>query len=98
MINLNKKVKLYGTQSFQVRFDGLVQDCSISSALAMDKLQSCTKPSIWLTFIDLFIFYLIPHERNEIVRGSHNVQLRTPILLLYQPVSNTNGSYPVWII
>ena len=27
--------------------DGLVQDCSISSALAMEILQSCTKPSIW---------------------------------------------------
>ena len=25
--------------------DGLVQDCSISSALAMEILQSCTKPS-----------------------------------------------------
>ena len=25
---------------------GLVQDCSISSALAMELLQSCTKPSI----------------------------------------------------
>ena len=27
--------------------DGLVQECSISSALAMGSLQSCTKPSIW---------------------------------------------------
>ena len=27
-------------------FDGLVQDCSNSSALAMELLQSCTKPSI----------------------------------------------------
>ena len=26
--------------------DGLVQDCSNSSALAMELLQSCTKPSI----------------------------------------------------
>ena len=28
-------------------FDGLVQDCSNSSALAMEVLQSCAKPSIW---------------------------------------------------
>ena len=28
-------------------FDGLVQDCSISSALAMEILQSCTKPLIY---------------------------------------------------
>ena len=27
--------------------DGLVQDCSNSSAVAMELLQSCTKPSIW---------------------------------------------------
>ena len=26
-------------------FDGLVQDCSISNALAMETLQSCTKAS-----------------------------------------------------
>ena len=32
--------------SFQ-HFDGLVQDCSNSSALAMELLQSCTKASIW---------------------------------------------------
>ena len=28
-------------------FDGLVQDCSNSSALAMELLQYCTKPSIY---------------------------------------------------
>ena len=31
--------------------DGLVQDCSNSSALAMELLQSCTEPSIWLCVI-----------------------------------------------
>ena len=33
-------------------FDGLVQDCSISSALAMEILQSCTKPSILLSLLN----------------------------------------------
>ena len=28
-------------------FDDLVQDCSNSSALAMELLQSCTRPSFW---------------------------------------------------
>ena len=28
-------------------FDDLMQDCSNSSVLAMELLQSCTKPSIW---------------------------------------------------
>ena len=32
--------------------DGLVQDCSNSSALAMELLQSCSKPSMWCV-IDL---------------------------------------------
>ena len=27
--------------------DGLVQDCCISSALALEILQSCTKPLMW---------------------------------------------------
>ena len=31
----------------RVHIDGLVQDCSISSALAMEILQSCIKPSIY---------------------------------------------------
>ena len=30
----------------KVYIDGLVQDCNISSALTMEILQSCTKPSI----------------------------------------------------
>ena len=30
--------------------DGLVHDCSNSSALAMELLQSCTKPSMWNIF------------------------------------------------
>ena len=31
--------------------DGLVQDCSNSIALAMELLQSCTKPSIYTELI-----------------------------------------------
>ena len=32
---------------FVDHIDGLVQDCSISSVLAMEILQSCTRPSIF---------------------------------------------------
>ena len=35
------------TDIFTILIDGLVEDCSISSALAMEILQSCTKPSIY---------------------------------------------------
>ena len=37
--------KMYGLQITR-HFDCLVQDCSNSSGLAMESLQSCTKPSI----------------------------------------------------
>ena len=33
---------------YNQHFDGLVQDCSNSSALAMELLQSCTEPSFFL--------------------------------------------------
>ena len=40
--------------------DGLVQDCSNSSALAMKLLHSCTKPTISFFLIDLYDFKVIP--------------------------------------
>ena len=40
--------------SLSCYIDGLVQDCSISIALAMEILQSCTKPSICSTCIILW--------------------------------------------
>ena len=47
-----------------VYIDGLVQDCSISSALAMEILQACTKISIYsIEMVSCFIwdclFYFI---------------------------------------
>ena len=33
--------------NFHAHVDGLVQDCGNSSALAMELLQSCTKPSMY---------------------------------------------------
>ena len=42
-----KKIRI--SHSSHEDIDGLVQDCSNSSALAMESLQSCTKPSIWFT-------------------------------------------------
>ena len=41
----NRKPRFYSGTSTNI--DGLVQDCSISSALAMEILQSCAKPWIW---------------------------------------------------
>ena len=52
--------------------DGLVQDCSNSSALAMELLQSCTKPSICAVYIQSEIYQLYPIftvNVHEIWRG-----------------------------
>ena len=35
----------------QLYIDGLLQDCSNSSALAMELLQACTKPSIYTSYV-----------------------------------------------
>ena len=45
--------------------DHLVQDCSISSALAMEILQSCTKPWTWA-------FYAITADTRH-TRGNNNI-------------------------
>ena len=36
------------TEMTQLHIDGLVQYCSNSSALAMELLQSCTKPAVYM--------------------------------------------------
>ena len=41
---------------YTLYIDGLVQDCSISSALAMKILQCCTKPSNYTTGIFTWVF------------------------------------------
>ena len=40
--------------------DGLVQDCSNSSALAVELLQSCTKPSI-------YVFIHSKEKKNNVI-------------------------------
>ena len=57
-------------------FDGLVQDCSFSCALAMEMLQSCLKPSIYLPrscYLSLclsFCFCISMHTILLAFRGS----------------------------
>ena len=47
-------------ENVKSHFDGLTQDCSNSSALAMELLQSCTKPSaLWWIDIELRIKYYL---------------------------------------
>ena len=60
---LNKRANILKGLLLKENIDGLAQDCSNSSALAMELLQSCTKPSIcvfWLKFhLSLFLNFQI---------------------------------------
>ena len=59
--------------------DGLVQDCSIASALAMEILQSCTKPSIYRLCIIILRTFLQSLAENMIhewfLKGKHRYNL-----------------------
>ena len=47
IIRVTREVKAVFREAYiDASIDGLVQDCSNSSALGMELLQSCTKPSI----------------------------------------------------
>ena len=65
--------------------DGLVQDCSNSSALALELLQSCTKPSTCIQFNhcgtrfssgnkkNMFAFYTIPQHWDVLGCWKHSL-------------------------
>ena len=50
LVHFNRTCSIYLNRTYSrvySHFDGFVQDCSISSALALEILQFCTKSSIW---------------------------------------------------
>ena len=65
----------YMHTSIYAYIDGLVQDCSNSSALAMELLQSCTKPSIYAIDVSdihnglhiIISFQIILHSKISIL-------------------------------
>ena len=66
--------------------DGLVQDCSNSSALALELLQSCTKPSMY-TYIYCTVKHLEVTEKN--------VHLCVPGCTQYFCTKHSNNAYSV---
>ena len=56
-IHVTKGKSRIQNKAWPHHIDGSVQDCSNSSALAMELLQSCTKPSMYLY---VFAFYMFP--------------------------------------
>ena len=66
--------------------DGLVQDCSISSALAMEILQSCTKASISFTQLTVFPMNLVTvcFACSGLIRGINMIiQIEEGFVLFY---------------
>ena len=55
--NETKNIETTNQINIEEHFEGLVQDCSISSALALEILQSCTEPSDFVVkmFMKMFI-------------------------------------------
>ena len=74
------------TYSNQPDTKGLVQNCSNSSALAIDLPQSCTKPSIYPEILAIWPKYTSKQSNETLVKSSKhpNAQIcscsQTPIL------------------
>ena len=49
-----------------IYMDGLVKDCGISSALPMEILQSCTKPSTWYILEMFFMTKYLCHHISRV--------------------------------
>ena len=78
---------------------GLVQDCSISSVLAMKILQSCTKPSTWSSEQKVDIFSFIFLNESYIISNSNSIKFVTegPIgLKQVNAITSTNDGRGVW--
>ena len=81
-------------QLVQQHIDGLVQDCSNSTASVLELLQSCRKPSLY--DISAFITVTeIHHKTNVVVIGWTGCWLPLPVttkLALWQPLVLTHWS------
>ena len=72
----------------QLYIDGLVQDCSISSALAMEILQPCAKPSI--SSRPLYIYkYTYVHDNKYVLYRCIWGQIRGMTSKQHQPMCST---------
>ena len=65
-VSLSEPLTSHFTDAY---IDGLVQNRSISSAIAMEILQSCTKPSIcqWVVFQGLHVSAMLSQNINEVI-------------------------------
>ena len=66
-------------------FDGLVEGCSIASALAMETLQPCTKPSTYIVpYVMLVSYYMyILNDVNDIGNCINACDIHNEITIWY---------------
>ena len=79
--------------------DGLMQDCSNSSTLAMELLQSCTKPSIWCCINDMYTVYSsITNSCNVLWKQLREQQLLSlsPSDIMQHQIGSDKSFLPVW--
>ena len=76
-------IVIYGMQCenqyMYTHIDGLVQDCSNSSALAMELLQSCTKPSIYTSGLAVSQNIHLPDFQNLLFSIPDHIWFRRKI-------------------
>ena len=66
---------------FHLFINSLVQDCSNSSALAMELLQSCTKPSTWGMAVMSLLFSILYDSRERYILFIKFINLQAKVLL-----------------
>ena len=85
-------------REIEVYINGLVQDCSISSVLAMEILQSCTKPSIYqcnFPFSAKNDFYIFPE--HYLVTPTLCMD-RNPVAIILAGLNTSGNDHPVSVI
>ena len=89
-----------GAMSLEMRsksildINGLVQDCSISIANALEILQSCTKPSIWSMIIAIPVQYRIDMSLKSITWWRHQMETFSALLAICAGNSPVAGEFP----
>ena len=74
--------------------DGLVQDCSNSSALAMELLQSCTKPSVWNQSVRTIVWRAMIYTNHMIMLKKYTASL----LIMYIWMFVLHNAIYIWMI
>ena len=85
----------YSTSHETCTIDGLVQDCSNSSALAMELLQSCTEPPI-CTFLMVCYQQILPWPPRQFYRFRYIVPWEALMKAMGKPLAKIQKEITKW--